>query len=36
MLAEADRDAAQIRARAGERTPALAAEIVQRLLEGAS
>jgi vacuolar-type H+-ATPase subunit H len=36
MLAEADRDAAQIRARAGERTPALGAEIVQRLLEGAS
>jgi vacuolar-type H+-ATPase subunit H len=36
MLDEADGDAAQIRARAGERTAALGAEIVQRLLEGAS
>ncbi len=36
MLAEADRDAAQVRARARERTPTLAAEIVQRLLQDAS
>jgi len=36
MLADADRDASQVRARARERMPALGAEIVQRLLEGAS
>lgn len=36
MLAEADRDAAQVRARAGERMPVLVAEVVQRLLEDAS
>ena len=36
MLAEADRDAAQVGARARERMPALGAEIVQQLLEGAS
>jgi hypothetical protein len=36
MLAEADRNAAQVGARARERMPALGAEIVQQLLEGAS
>lgn len=34
MLAEADRDAAQVHERARERMPALVAEIVERLLEG--
>ena len=36
MLAEADRDASQIRARARERMPALVAEIMGRLLEDPS
>ena len=35
MLAEADDDAAQVRARARERMPAVVAEIVDRLLEDA-
>lgn len=35
MLAEADRDAARIRARGRERTPALVHDIVARLLEDA-
>ncbi len=35
MLAGADRDAARIRARARRRTPALVADIVERLLEDA-
>jgi hypothetical protein len=35
LLAEADRDAAQIRARARRRTPALVADLVERLLEDA-
>ena len=34
MLAEADRNAAQVHERARERMPALVAEIVERLLEG--
>jgi vacuolar-type H+-ATPase subunit H len=36
VLAEADRDAARVRARARERMPALVEEIVERMLEDAS